>query len=179
MRRGRNTMHRGATKVSTVIDDNLEALIEKQRQEQSELSLQTRIAGAITRFAGSMAFVYLHLFMFGTWILVNLNMVPFVKAFDPSLVMLAMIASVEAIFVSTFVLISQNRMAGESEKRAELALQISLLNEHETTRIISMLSAIAEHLGISTDLQSEEIEELKQDVSPEAVLNAIEERKED
>jgi uncharacterized membrane protein len=83
-----------------------------------------------------------------------------------------MIASVEAIFLSTFVLITQNRMAAESDRRNALDLQISLLSEHEVTKLIHLTSAIAEHLGVRPD---DEIEELTRDVAPEAVLDALEE----
>jgi uncharacterized membrane protein len=65
----------------------------------------------------------------------NLGLVPGVPAWDSSFVALAMLASVEAIFLSTFVLISQNRMAAAADKRADLDLQISLLAEHEVTRL--------------------------------------------
>jgi uncharacterized membrane protein len=88
-----------------------------------------------------------------------------------------MTASVEAIFLSTFILITQNQMSGAAEKRAELDLQISLLAEHEITKLATLLSAIAERLGVETDVDAE-VEELKQDVAPEAVLDKIEERRE-
>jgi uncharacterized membrane protein len=91
---------------------------------------------------------------------------------DSTLVVLAMLASVEAIFLSTFVLISQNRMAAENDKRADLDLQISLLNEHETTKLIALVSAIAAKLNVQTDVDSE-VAELKQDVAPEAVLDRL------
>ena len=83
-----------------------------------------------------------------------------------------MIASVEAIFLSTFVLITQNRMSAAAEKRAELDLQISLLAEHEVTKLVSIVDAIRTHLGVESDGDSE-VEELKRDVAPEAVLDAI------
>ncbi len=83
-----------------------------------------------------------------------------------------MVASVEAIFLSTFVLITQNRMAAAAEKRAELDLQISLLAEHEITKVVTMVDAIADHLGVSHAAQGE-VDELKRNVAPEAVLDAI------
>ena len=92
-----------------------------------------------------MGFVYLHLSVFGVWILINLGLVPGLGLFDPSFVILAMVASVEAIFLSTFVLISQNRMAASDAKRAELDLQISLLAEHEITKLVALVSAIRQH----------------------------------
>jgi uncharacterized membrane protein len=100
---------------------------------------------------------------------------PILRPFDPSLVVLAMIASVEAIFLSTFVLISQNRMSAADDKRADLNLQISLLHEHETTRLIALVSELARKLDVSTDVDRE-IEELKRDVQPERVMERIEER---
>jgi uncharacterized membrane protein len=86
-----------------------------------------------------------------------------------------MAASVEAIFLSTFVLISQNRMAAEAEKRAELDLQISLLAEHEVTKLITLISAMADRMGIETD-RDPELPELRRNVAPESVLDEIEER---
>jgi len=97
---------------------------------------------------------------------------PGVAPWDESFVVLAMAASVEAIFLSTFVLISQNRMAALAEKRAELDLQISLLSEHEITKVVAMVAAVADHLGINHEAEGE-VEELKRNVAPEAVLDAI------
>jgi uncharacterized membrane protein len=140
--------------------------------ESASAPAQDKIADRITRFTGSMKFVYLHLAVFGSWIVANLGWVPGVAPWDESFVVLAMIASVEAIFLSTFVLISQNRMAALAEKRAELDLQISLLSEHEVTKVVQMVAAIADHLGIAHGAEGE-VEELKRNVAPEAVLDAI------
>jgi uncharacterized membrane protein len=107
---------------------------------------------------------------------VNLGMIPGISAWDPSLVVLAMIASVEAIFLSTFVLINQNRMAEEDSARADLDLQISLLNEHETTRLITMVAAIARRMQVETAADPE-LEELQRDVAPEAVLDSLDQKK--
>jgi uncharacterized membrane protein len=119
-----------------------------------------------------MRFIYLHVALYGFWILANLGLVPGVPAWDPTFVVLAMVASVEAIFLSTFILITQNRMAALAEKRAELDLQISLLSEHEVTKLVAMVDAISKHLGVRHD--AGEVDELKRNVAPEAVLDAIE-----
>ena len=118
-----------------------------------------------------MTFVYLHLVIYGLWVIVNLGWIPGVPRFDPTFVILAMEASVEAIFL---VLISQNRMQAEADKRADLDLQISLLAEHEITRLVQVVSAMADRMGIRED-ESSDLPELKQDVAPEAVLDRIEE----
>lgn len=122
-----------------------------------------------------MLFVLIHLVLFGFWIAANLRWLPLVPAWDESFVVLAMVASVEAIFLSTFVLISQNRMSAAADKRAELDLQINLLTEHEITKIATLLSDMASKAGVDTPVQRE-IEEVKQDVAPDAVLDAIEQK---
>jgi uncharacterized membrane protein len=160
--------------MGSVLLRNIEMLKSRRDHEEAAASFQDRLAAAITRFTGSMAFVYLHLVLFGSWIILNLGLVRFIPQFDPSFVVLAMVASVEAIFLSTFVLISQNRMAAAADRRADLDVQINLLAEHEVTKLISIVSAIADHLNINTNVDAE-IEELKQDVAPEAVLDKIEE----
>ena len=93
--------------------------------------------------------------------------------FDPELFYMATFAAVEAIFLTTLVLINQNRMAAAADKRAELDLQINLLTEHELTRMLHLVSAVAERLNVRSEVD-EEIEELKQDVEVAAVLDKIE-----
>jgi uncharacterized membrane protein len=159
--------------LSPVLERNIRALQLRRQREEKEASAEERIAEAITRFTGSMRFVYLHLALFGFWIVVNLGWVPGVPAWDPSFVVLAMVASVEAIFLSTFVLISQNRMAAAADKRADLDLQISLLAEHEVTRLVMLVSGIAERMGVKTDADAD-LQEITQDVAPEAVLDQLE-----
>jgi uncharacterized membrane protein len=163
-----------ADALSAAIDRNVAALVRHDAETARRATLQERIADKITGFAGSMPFVYLHLAAFGGWIVANLGWIPGVAAWDPTMVVLAMIASVEAIFVSTFVLISQNRMAELAERRAQLTLQISLLSEHETTRMMALVSAIADRLDVETSVDAE-VKELQRDVEPEAVLSRIEE----
>ena len=159
--------------LSSVLERNIQSLKDRRLREEADASTQERIADAITRFTGSMLFVYLHLGVFGFWIVANLGWIPGVPQWDESFVVLAMIASVEAIFLSTFVLISQNRMAAAADKRADLDLQISLLAEHEITKLATLVAAIAAHVGVRTKVDSE-LEEIKQDVAPEAVLDELE-----
>jgi uncharacterized membrane protein len=161
--------------ISRRLDRNIEALLKRREQEARQSTRQDRTADAITRFAGSMMFVYLHLLIFALWIVINVGLLPLLPAFDPSLVILAMVASVEAIFISTFVLISQNRMSEADDKRADLNLQICLLAEHETTELLTLVAAIADKLGVEIATR-EELEELKEQVRPEEVLDEIEEK---
>lgn len=134
--------------------------------------MQERLAAAITRFTGSMAFVYVHLLIYGAWIAINLGLVPFIPKYDPTFVILATEASVEAIFLSTFVLISQNRQAATADRRADLDLHISLLTEHELTKLTEVVTAIASHLNVPIGDRTA-LEEAKLDIAPEAVLDEI------
>jgi uncharacterized membrane protein len=152
---------------------NIELLAERRKREAASSSLEERVAERITAFTGSMRFVYLHLAIYTVWIVINLGWIPGVRRFDPSFVVLAMEASVEAIFLSTFVLISQNRMSRAADKRADLDLHINLLAEHELTKIAEIIAAMAQKLGVQP-LPEREIGEIKTDVAPEAVLDAIE-----
>ena len=155
--------------LNSALQRNIAALEKRRRDADAGAGLEERIAKAVSAFTGSMMFVYIHLALYGFWIAANLGLLGLPR-WDESFVVLAMIASVEAIFLSTFVLITQNRMAAAADKRAELDLQISLLAEHEVTKLVAMVAAITEHLGVDFD---EDVEELKRNVAPEAVLDAI------
>src|SRR3982751_1783809 len=145
---------RDSPQLAGVVERNIRALLARQQLEDRRKRLSERVADAVTRFTGSMTFVYIHLALFGTWILVNLGVTPLPR-FDPSFVILAMAASVEAIFLSTFVLISQNRAMAENDKRDDLDLHINLLTEHELTRLIEMVAAIAKKLEVRSDADQE------------------------
>ena len=156
---------------------NIEALAERRRLEDERASTQERLAQLITRFAGSMLFVYVHAAVVVGWVLVNTGLTPF-KPFDPTFVILASVASVEAIFISTFILISQNRAQAVADRRADLDLQISLLSEHEVTHLIKLVTEIAHKLGVA-EASNPELAELKRTVAPEAVLERMEEVEEE
>ena len=156
-----------------ILERNIRTLIAHRERRAEQRSLQQRLADAITDFSGNMAFVYLHVVWFGGWIGWNLGAFGG-KPFDPfPFGLLTMIVSLEAIFLATFVLISQNRISVESERRVNLDLQIGLLTEHELTRALKMLDEIQDHLGIAQDLGTD-LEELEAEVRPEDVLEEIE-----
>ena len=155
--------------LNDVLTRNIRTLLDKRRSEEKKANVEQRVVEAITRFSGSMAFVYFNAVLFGCWLLINLGWLG-VRPFDPSFVVLA---SVEAIFLSTFILISQNRMGAMAERRADLDLQISLLAEHEITQSLQLVSLIAERLGIREGT-SAELSELKRHVAPDKVLDHIE-----
>jgi uncharacterized membrane protein len=158
--------------LSSVLERNITRMQERRALEERQATLSERISDAITRFAGSMTFVLIHAVAYGTWIAINVGIIPGLRPFDPSFVMLAMEASVEAIFLSTFVLISQNRMMGAASKQSDLDLQINLLAEHELTRLVAMVEAMAKKFDVDIPAE-DELAEIKQDVSPEAVLDGL------
>ena len=157
--------------LANIVHRNIRALMEVRKNEEHKRSRSEIIADRVTAFAGSMLSVAIHGTLFGSWIV--WNALPGLPKFDPyPFVMLAMTASVEAIFLSTFVLISQNRQAQINEKSAQLDLQVNLLAEHELTRLIALSEQIARKVGVSVDVR--DLEDVKRDVSPVRVLHEIE-----
>ena len=108
-----------------------------QNAEQRAADAQNRVADAITRFAGSMTFVYLHVLWFGAWIVFGVEDYPYG--------LLTMIVSLEAIFLSTFVMISQNRQAAVADHRAEMDYQVNVRAEAEICKLLTMVEALVAH----------------------------------
>ncbi|MEH2055130.1 MAG: DUF1003 domain-containing protein [Nostoc sp.] len=159
--------------LSKIIQRNIRTLIRLRLQAANKRNLQDRIADTITSFSGHIVFVYVHIVWFGAWIVLNTGRIG-VHPFDPfPYGLLTMVVSLEAIFLSTFVLISQNRLSEESEYRTNLNLQIALLTEHEVTRVLQMLDAIQDKMGIDNDEDSE-LADLEMETKPEDVLTEIE-----
>jgi uncharacterized membrane protein len=164
-----NPKKRGLT---GVVARNIRKMIAFRMKEERKRSLQDKIADFITAFSGNMAFVYLHVLWFSVWLLLNSGKLG-VQPFDPyPYGLLTMIVSLEAIFLSTFVLISQNRSSREAERRAELDMHIGLLAEQELTRALQMLDAIQDKLGIDNE-EDTELAELETETKPEDVLAEI------
>ncbi len=161
--------------LSNVIQRNIRKIINVRRKAASEQSLQDRIANAMTAYSGSMMFFYVHIVWFLVWFILNtghLGVVPF----DPyPYGFLTMVVSLEAIFLATFVLISQNLLAREAERLTDLGLQTGLLTEHELTRVLQMLHDIQQKIGISNDNDSNLADaDLVMETRPEDVLAEIE-----
>jgi uncharacterized membrane protein len=159
--------------VTRAIERYIRTIVHMRLKAARERTQEQRIADAITAFSGRMVFVYLHILWFSLWILLNSGLLA-IEPFDPfPYGLLTMIVSLEAIFLATFVLISQNRMSEQSEQRADLDLHIDLLTEYELTRVLQMLDAIQEKLGIPND-EDPELADLEMETRPEAVLAEIE-----
>jgi uncharacterized membrane protein len=160
------------TQLAGIIEQNIRTIYDLRQRALEMRTPQERIADGITNFSGRMSFLYLHAIWFAIWVAVNLGLFG-LKAFDPfPFGLLTMIVSLEAIFLATFVLISQNRTSAEADHRADLALQINLLTEHEITRVLKMLDAIQDKLGIENDSDTE-LQQLEQNVGPQDVLQEM------
>lgn len=159
-------------RMTRIVERNIEALVEHRKADEAQLTWQERAAHRITAFAGTMNFVFLHLLIYGLWIALNLGAIPGWPRLDPTFVILAVVASVEALFLSTLILITQNRMQAQADKRADLNLQISLLAEHEITRLVKMVAEIGQHMNLP-GAEHPELDELKKDVAPEKVLDTL------
>ena len=159
--------------VAKVVYRNIRELCDYRSEHEQKLTASERAANRIAQYTGTTAFLYLNAVFFVVWISLNLGAFG-MKPFDPfPFGMLTTIVSLEAIFLSLFVLLSQNRMQKLADQQSELDLQINLLAEHELTRIVVVVNQIAEKLGIDVP-DREERAELEKDVRPKEVLAEIE-----
>ena len=161
--------------LSNVIQRNIRKIIQIRLKSVREQSLQERIAHSMTTFSGSMLFFYLHVVWFCVWIFLNTGHIG-MPLFDPfPYGLLSTVVSMEAIFLSTFVLISQNLLGKETERITDLSLQTGLLTEHELTRVLQMLRAIQNKMGITNDEDSNLADaDLEMETKLEDVLAEIE-----
>jgi uncharacterized membrane protein len=162
-------------RLAPIVERNINTILELRQEVERSRSFQERVADAITAWSGSMLFVYVHVLWFGAWIVINLHLTR-VPAFDPyPFGLLTMIVSLEAIFLATFVLISQNRQATVDAQRNDLDLQVDLLAEYEVTRVLALVDAIADHLGLDVS-KDPELDDLKQHTTPEALVQEMQQR---
>jgi len=158
--------------VEDVTERNVQAILQLEEAAKANRSNADRIADLIAAFCGSMTFVWVHVIWFGAWVFVNTS--PGIKPFDPfPFTFLTLIVSLEAIFLSTFILISQNHETRLSERRNHLDLQINLLTEQENTKMLRMLERIAKKVGANTD-DDPSLQVLDQATNPEKLVEQIE-----
>lgn len=167
--------YRRATSVEELTQRNIEAIASLEEASKADRSRADRIADTISAFCGGMAFVFVHLVWFGFWVLWNtLPIVPKEMRFDPfPFQFLTLVVSLEAIFLATFILISQNRQGRLADRRNHLDLQINLLAEQENTKMLAMLEALLRHHGIS-DGDDPEVRVLEESTEPMKMVEQIE-----
>jgi uncharacterized membrane protein len=163
--------HRSQT-VDELTERNVKTIIQLEEAAKANRNAADRVADFVARFCGSAYFVWAHLIWFTVWIVVNVTVGP--AAFDPyPFQFLTFVVSLEAIFLSTFVLMSQNHQTLLSERRNHLDLQINLLTEQENTKMLKVLQRIAETVGAPLD-DDPSLQVLEQATRPEKLVNQIE-----
>jgi uncharacterized membrane protein len=160
-----------AESVDDLTKRNIETVMKLEEAAREQRTPTYRIADVIARFCGSMTFVWVHVFWFGGWI--TFNMLPGLKHIDPfPFTFLTLIVSLEAIFLSTFILISQNHDSRVSEKRNRLDLQINLLSEQENTKMLTILKQIASRVGADI-AHDPHVGVLEEDTHPEKLVEQM------
>lgn len=156
------------------IEQSIDQVVKLDQRDRLSMSWSDRLADRITAFSGSMLFFYLNLAWFAVWIPLNLGWFG-VEPFDPfPFGLLTMIVSLEAIFLATFVLISQNRQAQLADKRAKVDLQVDMIAEQEITKIMRMLIDIHGHMGLG-DAHDPDLKELARKTDVAELLDKMDE----
>jgi len=131
------------------VAQNIDKIVQVENSARQPRSRSEALTGAIGGFVGTISFVMLQCLGCAGWIVVNVGVFPYVVPFDPfPFPLLSSITSLEAVLLTAFVLIKQNRMGAVVDRRDHLDLQVNLLTEREATQIIQMLDRLSTHLGV-------------------------------
>ena len=157
-------------------ETNIEKVVRLEAEQEKQVELANRISEAIGRFAGTNGFVTLQIACVVLWIVVNSGSVDGLTPFDPlPFPLLGMLLALEAVLLTSFVLIRQNRMSEVATRRGHLDLQISLLAEKEATKVIQLLQRMSRQMGIEDAVADKESRELSKDTEVEDVVRDLQE----
>ena len=150
---------------------NIAAIAALERDAQNDRSRLDRFTDAVTSAAGSPTFIVGHGVWFAGWIAFNLTRE---APFDPfPFNLLGLMVALEAIFLSAAVLMTQNRMQRQADKRAHLDLQVNMLAEQELTSILKMLTALCQRLNVTVGDDDGQVEQLLKDTNIHTISNAL------
>lgn len=153
---------------------NIEKVVQLEAEQEKQVAPANRLSEAIARFAGTNTFVAVHLICVGLWLAINSGV--FIEPFDPyPFVFLGVLLALEAVLLASFVLIRQNRMSQMADHRAHLDLQINLLAEKETTKVLQLLQRMSREMGIEHSVTDQETKELSKDTEVEDVARDLKE----
>ena len=156
---------------------NIDAIAKLEHEALGRRTITERVSEVITSLAGNMGFLLAQLILISGWILVNLHAIPGLKAFDPfPFGVLALLVSSEGVFLTVFVLISQSRMARQSDRRSHLGLQVSMLSEQELTTILQMLQKLCQHMGVNVDSSKREIQSFSKTTDVHKLASELEDK---
>jgi uncharacterized membrane protein len=157
------------------VEENIDAVKVWEQAALDERSAAVRFSEWVTRVLGGGVSLALHLVWFGFWVLANSGALPGIQPFDRfPFPLLTTMVSLEAIFLSLFVLASQNRMTMQADKRAQLDLQIDLLAEREMTAVLVMVADLARHMKAPLSLTAEQIRDLAQKTDVHNLVSELE-----
>ncbi len=147
--------------VPPVIRENINSVTQLEQEFANQRTPLDRISDTITGFVGSIQFILAHVVGFALWVVLNTHWVLGEYSFDPyPYIFLNFMLGMEAVFLGTFVLMSQNRQSRAAEQRARLDLQIGMLSEQETTKTLEMLRRICDHLGLKEVTKDKELQQM-------------------
>ena len=156
---------------------NIDAIAKLENDALNRRTPTERVSDIITKIVGNVGFLLAQLILISGWSLVNLHLIPVVKAFDPfPFGVLALIVSSESVFLTIFVLISQSRMARQSERRSHLDLQVGMLSEQELTTILQMLQKLCQHMGVNVDSSRQEVRSFSKTTDVHKLASELEEK---
>src|ERR1700685_1221731 len=156
---------------------NIDAIAQLEHDALSRRTPTERVSDTIARLVGNVGFLLAQLILICGWALVNLNAIPGIKRFDPfPFGILALIVSSEGVFLTIFVLISQGRMARQSERRSHLDLQVGMLSEQELTTILQMLQKLCQHMGVNVDSSKQEVQSFSKTTDVHKLASELEDK---
>jgi uncharacterized membrane protein len=156
---------------------NIDAIAKLEHDALARRTSTERLSDVITKLVGNMGFLLAHLVLILGWSLVNLHLIPGLKGFDPfPFGVLALVVSSESVFLTIFVLISQGRMARQSERRSHLDLQVGMLSEQELTTILRMLQKICQHMGVNVDSSKQEVQSFSKATDVHKLASELEDK---
>lgn len=167
-------MKRRPRRAGGTVDTNIHSVAEVERAFEDRRSVSQYVTDAIADFSGTVVFVVLHVILFTAWFVVNTRKLPGIPQFDPyPFVLLSMVVSVEAVLLSTFVLMKQNRMQRKTDHRDHLNLQIDLLAEKEVTKMLQLLRLVCIKLEIKEAALDVELDEMIRTTSVDHLAQSI------
>ncbi len=166
---------RGAAANPTQV--NIDAIAKLEHDALSRRTPTERLSDVITKLVGNLGFLLAQLILISGWTLMNLHLIPGLKSFDPfPFGVLALIVSSESVFLTIFVLISQGRMARQSERRSHLDLQVGMLSEQELTTILKMLQKLCQHVGVNVDSSKQEVQSFSKTTDVHQLASELEDK---
>jgi uncharacterized membrane protein len=172
-----NPLPRRAASNPTQYNYNIDAIAKLEHDALDRRTLTERASDVITKLVGNVGFLIAQLLLIFGWCLVNLHVIPGLKAFDPfPFGVLALVVSSESVFLMTFVLISQSRMARQAERRSHLDLQVGMLSEQELTTVLQMLQKLCQHLGVNVDSSKQEVQSFSKTTDVHKLASELEDK---